>query len=79
MKYVKFRFCSGAKNTAGLVMEYEKFCKTSVEDLSRLFPVWECMKMKKLEVSDVYETETEALNHEFFCTWNGGKDRRKFK
>lgn len=77
--YIKYRFTKEAENTAGIVISYDAFCKRSIEDLSRVFPYSECLKMGRLEISDVYQTELEAMNHEFFCTWNGGKNRKGLK
>ena len=66
MEYIKVRFESKRYgNTAGLVLELNKFENMSVEDLSRLFPYIESMKMHTLIRSQSYPTWEEAFSHNF--------------
>jgi hypothetical protein len=61
--YVKFRFTSRNGATAGLVIESDRFQRTSMTNLSRFFPYSEAQFMARLEVSPEYPTWEEAFNH----------------
>ena len=61
----KFRFTSSQGVTAGLVIESERFARTSITDLSRLFPYSEARLMARLEVSPEYPTWEGAFAHTF--------------
>lgn len=63
--YRKFRFTSNAGSTAGLVIESDRFERTSITDLSRFFPYSEARFMARLEVSPEYPTWEDAFNHTF--------------
>lgn len=63
--YRKFRFTSNAGATAGLVIESDRFERTSITDLSRFFPYSEARFMARLEVSPEYPTWEAAFNHTF--------------
>lgn len=66
MEYIKVRFESKSYgHTAGLVLELDKFEDMSVEELSRLFPYSESLKMQRLIRSKSYPTWEEAFQHNF--------------
>ena len=66
MEYIKVRFESRLYGyTAGLVLELDKFEDMSVEELSRLFPYSESLKMQTLMRSKSYPTWNEAFLHNF--------------
>jgi hypothetical protein len=62
-KYYKIWFSNGAERTAGLVVDTVKFPwkTTSISDYSRLFPISECMKMKRLIKTTLYDSFEEAF------------------
>jgi len=61
----KIRFISKEHGaTAGLVIGPEQ-CDWTVSDLSRLFPVWEAMKMRRLQSSPFFTTFEEAFTFSF--------------
>lgn len=66
MEYIKVRFESRLYgHTAGLVLELSKFENMSVEELSRIFPYSESLKMQTLMRSKSYPTWEEAFQHNF--------------
>lgn len=65
MAYVKFRFTSKSNGaTAGLVLASDKFREKSITDLSRMFPMFESLKMERLEVSPEYGSWEDAFHHD---------------
>lgn len=65
MPFVKFRFTSKTGQTAGLVITADRFHRTSVADLSRMFPTSEYRHMARLERSPEYLTWADAFAHDF--------------
>lgn len=64
--FLKIRFTSPAQgSTAGLVLDTDKFNALSIQDISRMFPYSEALKMKRLQASRNYPTWVEAFAHEF--------------
>lgn len=63
--YRKIRFTDGREHTAGLVIAESKFRKMTIEQISRLFPMSEAMRMRTLQVSPEYPTKEDAFEHEF--------------
>jgi hypothetical protein len=65
-QYIKVRFTSAQHgSTAGLVMALDDYNHKSIEDISRLFPYSEAMKMQTLQRSKAYATWEDAFNHNF--------------
>ena len=66
MRYRKIRFCSKQHGeTAGLVIQHDGKTMHSIEELSRLFPISEALKMKKFQSSPIFDTWNEAFEFEF--------------
>lgn len=66
MRYRKIRFYSKRHGaTAGLVVEHGGKKFTTIEELSRLFPMHEAPKMAKLQASPIFATWNEAFEFEF--------------
>ncbi len=66
MEYIKIRFESRPYgHTAGFVLELGRFEDMSLEEISRLFPYSESLKMKTLLRSKSYPTWEEAFQHNF--------------
>lgn len=66
MQYVKFRFTSAnGAATAGLIVPREQFERSSIAELSRLFPKSEALKMERLERSPVFKDFAGAFKYEF--------------
>ena len=66
MRYRKIRFYSKRHGaTAGLVIQHDGKTFHSIEELSRLFPVSEALKMKRLQVSPIFATWNDAFEFEF--------------
>lgn len=66
MRYRKIRFYSKQYGeTAGLVIQHDGKTFHSVEELSRLFPMHEALKMQKFQSSPVFDTWNEAFAFEF--------------
>lgn len=66
MRYRKIRFYSKRHGaTAGLVIQHDGKTFHSVEELSRLFPVAEALKMTRLQASPIFATWNEAFEFEF--------------
>ena len=66
MRYRKIRFYSKQHGeTAGLVIQHDGKTFHSIEELSRLFPMHEALKMQKFQSSPVFDTWNEAFAFEF--------------
>ncbi len=66
MRYRKIRFYSKRHGeTAGLVIQHDGKTMHSIEELSRLFPMSEAMKMERFQASPIFETWNEAFEFEF--------------
>lgn len=64
--FIKVRFsCPRCGSTAGLIFDADEFERSSVEAVSRKFPMSEALKMKVLEASKRYATWEEAFCHKF--------------
>jgi hypothetical protein len=63
--FVKFRFASKHGQTAGLIIEADRFHHLSISDLSRFYPYSEARFMARIEVSPTYPTWETAFDHEF--------------
>ncbi len=60
--FTKVRFTSKLNgNTAGLVFDDDFLEGKTIQDISRLFPVSEAMKMERLELSQSFTTWEEAF------------------
>jgi len=63
--YIKIRFRSKYGETAGIVLAFERYDAMTVTELSRLFPMSECLKMGYLEKSPVFESWDNAFLFDF--------------
>lgn len=62
----KVRWTNGEESTAGLIFTTQDLKSMSLPDLSRYWPPYEALKMKKVEASQVYPTFDEAFNSRDF-------------
>jgi hypothetical protein len=66
MGFIKVRFTSVTHgSTAGLIFPAKDLYDMSLTKLSRHWPVSEAMKMRRVEMSDEYDTWEGAFNHSF--------------
>ena len=64
-QYKKIRFTSKHGATAGLILERDKLWGMTIEDVSRLFPIYETPKMHHLEQSPIFDSFEDAFNYQF--------------
>ena len=69
-KYYKVWFSNGRERTAGLVLDTDRYpirgingatAGTSLETISRLFPMFEAPKMKRFIMTSLYDSFEEAF------------------
>jgi len=66
MKYRKVRFFSPEHGaTAGIVLPAEKVKHSTIPELSDYFPMFEAMKMQRLELSPEFDSFDAAFFYEF--------------
>lgn len=61
----KVRFYSIHGETAGLVLTETKFRQVTLNNLSRMFPDSECLKMGRVQYSPLFDTWNEAFLFDF--------------
>jgi hypothetical protein len=65
MAFRKVRFSNGASATPGLVFDSDTLATKTVCEISRCFPYWESLKMRRLETSPPFDTWEGAFYYEF--------------
>ena len=65
MAFRKVRFSNGAVATPGLVFDSDTLATKTVCEISRCFPYWEALKMRRLETSPPFDTWEGAFYYEF--------------
>lgn len=61
MSFIKVRFSKGSEHTAGLIFDVDQFKALSIGEVSRRFPMFEAMKMERLETSPEFDVWGDAF------------------
>ena len=62
-QYSKVRFTSKHNGcTSSIILSKAKQESMTITEISRLFPISECMKMERLERGEYYDTFEQAFN-----------------
>jgi hypothetical protein len=64
-QYKKVRFTSKHGSTAGLILERDKLEDMTIEDVSRLFTLYESPKMQRFEHSPAFDSFDDAFDYQF--------------